>query len=214
MISCCRIVTVLTLALSCVLFTSVSSRSACDTQSAKWQSDYSVFLARLHVLVEHGDTPSVKTLEAKEDSVVITDGVGGWIDRSAAKGTIQYQVNELCHGKKVTWEVILALDPVIDDVTSTWAIVPEPSKKQRHARVLFISMGKSKRPKELNLKKGSKIRLEGVLGDARKNKRFLFNGFTGVNAVYHLRLDDDEDITAFTIGFHSVTIRPIRNSGE
>jgi hypothetical protein len=157
----------------------------------------------------------MKMLEAKTDSVLTSDGAGGWVDRSPAKGTIQHQVNELCHGKKVTWQVTLALDAVMDELLGIWAITPKQSKKQKHARVLWISTrstGISKRSEELNLKKGSKICLEGVIGDARKRPRFFFNG---VNAVYHLRSDDDdEDSTAFIIGFDKVTIRPIRNSGE
>jgi len=224
MIFRCRIVIVLTLALVCVQFTSLSSFSACDAKPAKWQADYSVFLARLHALAEHGETPTIKMLEAKKDSFLISDGAGGWVDRSAAKGTIQHQVNELCHGKKVTWDVVLflGLDPITFDPPSPFlagldriiAIVPTPpkaSKKQKHATVLWISFPESKLPKELKFKQGSKIRLEGVLGDARGSTRSLF---TGVNAVYHNQYDDEEPHTSFIIGFDKVSIRPIPNSVE
>jgi hypothetical protein len=191
----------------------VFSSLLCTGQEKKpakesWQRDYSQFLDTLHRFRERGEVPSKKLLVGKyerEEGFPITDGAGGWIDLSPAPKTVQGLVNTAFPRKKVSWEFVLALNPqMTPEPIKTLLLVPKLSKSEKHGRVVGICLPVTALKEKAKIQRGCKIRLEGVIGDFKQ--RMPLFGFTGVNVIYHLVSEDDEERTAFWIGMREAKL--------
>lgn len=186
-----------------------------DPPPAKWQTDYSQFLALLHELTERGTVPTEASLGEKfatQDSAPITDGAGGWIDFAPAEGTVQHLVNQEFPDKKVTWEVTVA-HAMTEETFGVCMVMPVPSEDPAHAMVLWMNLPRSVVREKLPLKEGCKIRLDGVLGDTKDATVLKFiAGSMGVSAVYHL--ESAQRPTCFSVAFRKLKVQILETPTE
>jgi len=184
---------------------------------AKWQRDVVQFNAMLQKLVETADIPEEeefkKRLESESGWVeVITDGYGGVVDFNAAKGTIQYEANNLMGpgGPHIDWEFELTGDTKIywnksTNLTPKITRTLKDGKEDSQQPIFGISIAKASAGP---FRAGDRVRLKASIDDFSRFKKD-YGRATGLVAIYYL---EDSPNPVFTLRLDEAEITLLKPS--
>ena len=179
-----------------------------------WRSDFRAFTETLQAVAKGGKVPSLRALgkefEANWEGItLLSDGGGGFIDRSPEEGSIQDKVNKYFAGARVRWSVILAEDVFLGGIGHTVGIVPDQfppntvrTGKLKQAEVFSVDVRKDTLPRGSDLRMGETVVIEGTIDDAAEstNRRGR-----GIQAAYHYR-ELGKDRTVYIVCLEDVKL--------
>jgi hypothetical protein len=199
---------------------------------AGWQYDYSVFLATIDNVTQHGRIPTREEMLEKCDSdgaFTITDGAGGFVDQTPGRDTVQYHANASFAERSVKWKVHVqysmrrSLEEQIINQYSNFStgpmfmIVstpPEPrnsfgSRSPGDIEIIWLDVQQSSTSFVDDLQADRDYLIEGQI---RKASHSAIPQFFGVHAVYHLYgelSDKNKRNLCFIVGISDARITPL-----
>lgn len=181
------------------------STGLADEGEEAWRTDVAAFDKHLAELTSQARVPAKDALEGRvtlrpgggklnTEVMPITDGAGGFVDLKPAADTVQAKVNQALRGRTVTWELELAADAAPNYLG---LMMLQPKLATEDAFLVTIIL---KPRKGQPLKAGDRVKLEGTIGDASRNKGMAFlTSPSGPIAIYHL------DAVAHTVFWLALT---------
>lgn len=184
---------------------------------AEWQADFFAFNEFLAEIVSTARTPTVADFEDRPDEEfdVITDGGGGVVDFHPAEGTVQFEANEACRGRRVMWDLTLlqdAGDYAQFGLLPQWAEGVDLEEMETNPPTVLgplIEWHRADLP-ATPLMAGQRIRLSGTIGDAADNSNQR-DSFHGVTTIYYL---EDLAHPVFQVALKDVTVTRIDPTEE
>ncbi len=217
----------------CTLSLACTMHVVCNIKAlAGWQYDYSVFLATIDNVTQHGRIPSRKEMLEKCDSdgaFPITDGAGGFVDLTPGRNTVQYYANASFAERSVKWKVHVQYairktteEQIINQYTNfrtgpMFMITPKPpepgnsfgSRIPGDINIIWLDVQQSSTSFVDDLQADRDYLIEGQIRNA---SHLAIMTFFGVHAVYHLdgELSDGNKRNLFYIvGISDARITPL-----